>query len=576
MQTGPVWLGQLFAVCCHAMNSYHRMGDEPPEYRGKTLSLANSYRALTGQCLLLADFTKPVNHMIETLILHLHSEHARGREAEAGIWVLVGMIVRLAMRMGYHRDPKHYSKISPFRGELRRRVWASVRSADLVFSFQIGLPSMIRVGDSDTELPRNIFDLEFDEETKVLPASRPATEVTPVSYIIAKASIAAVFGKVTECLYSLHACTYEEILELDQNLREARAAFPPHLRLDSVEESLLHTGPVVMQRFNLSILYHKGQCVLHRKFLARARGNNRYAHSRRTCVDSSMDLLRHQATLHYDSLPGHRLHGMKYLIDSLCAHDFLLAAMIVCLDLWYGAEAEGAGRSSGDLYTWGLERRSDMIQALELSNAIWSETREESIEAYKASEILTMMLKKLKYCGNQVNTQQAPSPFLYPNVPNGSEGNQPYGSQQQQTEEKPEHSAAMTLGMLSNGGMTPNNSTPNIFNTNFSPLSNNPMSIGGETQSPTGLTPSGYSIDQTTNGILQQIPVPFTFLGNGNPIMEMPPSKLDWVSSSSAVIIHFPKFETLFCSVSGEVWRADIVFTYQKGCMGFIYTKLWA
>lgn len=565
MQTGPVWLGQLFAVCCHAMSSYHRMGDEPPEYRGKTLSLANNYRALTGQCLLLADFTKPVNHMIETLILHLHSEHARGREAEAGVWVLVGMIVRLAMRMGYHRDPKHYSKISPFRGELRRRVWASVRSADLVFSFQIGLPSMIRVGDSDTELPRNIFDLEFDEETKVLPASRPATEVTPISYIIAKASIAAVFGKVTECLHSLHACTYEEILELDQNLREARAAFPPHLRLVSVEESLLHTGPVVvMQRFNLSILYHKGQCVLHRKFLARARENNRYAHSRRTCVDSSMELLRHQATLHYDSLPGHRLHGMKYLIESICAHDFLLAAMIVCLDLWYGAEAEGAGRSSGDLYTWGLERRSDMIQALEVSNAIWSETREESIEAYKASEILTMMLKKLKYCGRQVNTQQAPSPFLYPNVPNGSEGNQPYGSQQQ-TEEKPEHSAAMTLGMLSNGGMTPN-SAPNMFNTNFSALPNNPMSIGGETQPPTGLTTPGYSIDQTTNGI-EQVPVPFTFLGNGNPIMEMPPSKLDWVS-----FFHYslPNSQTLF---RGS-WRADMVFI--KGCMGFIYTKLWA
>ncbi len=556
MQTGPVWLGQLFAVCCHAMHSYHRMGDEPPEYRGKTLSLANNYRALTGQCLLLADFTKPVNHMIETLILHLHSEYARGREAEAGIWVLVGMIVRLAMRMGYHRDPKHYSKISPFRGELRRRVWTFVRSADLVFSFQIGLPNMIRLSDSDTELPRNIFDLEFDEETKVLPASRPATEVTPVSYIIAKASIAAVFGKVTECLHSLHACTYEDILELDQNLREARAAFPPHLRLLSLEESLLHTGPVVMQRFNLSILYHKGQCVLHRKFLARARENNRYAHSRRTCVDSSMDLLRHQATLHYDSLPGHRLHGMKYLINSLCAHDFLLAAMIVCLDLWYGAEAEGAGRSSGDLYTWGLERRSDMIQALEVSNGIWSETRDESIEAYKASEILTMMLKKLKYCGNQANTQQAPSPFLYPNVPNGSEGNQPYGSQQQ-TEEKPEHSAAMTLGMLSNGGMTPN-SAP-MFNTNFSPLPNTPMSIG-ETQ-PTGLTP-GYSIDQTTNGI-EQVPVPFTFLGNGNPIMEMPPSKLDWVRS-----VITSKFEILFWGVCG--WHII------KGCMGFVYTKLWA
>ncbi len=507
------------------MHSYQRLGDEPPEYRGKTLSLANNYRALTGQCLLLADFTKPVIHMIETLVLHLHGEYARSRDAEVGIWVLIGMIVRLAMRMGYHRDPKYYPKISPFRGEIRRRVWTFIRQSDILFSFQIGLPGMIRLGDSDTELPSNIFDEEFDEDTKVLPPSRPATEATPVSYIIAKASMVSVFGKVIESLHSLPACPYEDIIALDQNLREARGAFPSHLCLRSVEESSVDSGPIVMQRFSLSILYHKAQCVLHRKFLARARENNRYAHSRRTCVDSSMDLLRHQATLHHQSLPGQRLHGLKAFISSLTAHDFLLAAMIVCLDLWYGAEAEGGGRSSGDLYTWGLERRGDMIEALEVSNNIWIETRDESVESYKASEILTLMLKKLKYCGHQTNVPRAPSPYLYPNPPNGTDSHQPYRSQ---TEEKPEHSAAMTLGMLSNGGMTPNSAA--IFNANFPSLSNNNISMG-ETQ-PSGLTPF-YSMDQSGNADPSSIP--FTFLGNGNPIMEMPPSKLDWVRVTSLI-----------------------------------------
>lgn len=519
MKTGPVLLGQIFAILCLAMHSYYRMGDEPPEYQGKGQSLAATYRNLTAQCLLLADITRPVNHMIETLILHLHSEIAKNREAEVGVWVLVGMIVRLAMRMGYHRDPKHYSNITPFQGEIRRRVWTFVRQSDLLFSFQIGLPSMIRLGDCDAEVPRNLFDEELDEDMKAIPPSRPVTEATPVSYVIAKASIAYAFGKVIESLNSLTPCTYDDILVLDQNLRDARAEFPPHLRLRTIEESMLDPGILVTQRFNLAILYHKGQCVLHRKFLARARENNRYSHSRRTCVDSSMELLRHQATLHYESQPGRRLHGLKVFTNSLTAHDFLLAAMIICLDLWYGAEAEGAGRSSGDLYTWGLERRADMIQALEVSNDIWTSIKDQSMEAFKASATLTLILNKLKY-NQSVPGQSASFPFS--SAANGAESSTAFRSQ---AEEKPEHSAAMTLGMLSNGGMTPNSTA--MFGRSFSPMPNKNVNLS-EIQ-PSGLTPN-YNIDQSTNGALSAS-MPFTFLGNGNPMMEMPPANLDWVSS---------------------------------------------
>ena len=522
-KSGPAWLGQIFAIMCLAMHSYFRMDDEPPEFRGKSLALAANYRGLTGQCLLLADFTKPVNHMIETLVLHLHCEYARNRDAEVGTWVLVGMIVRLAMRMGYHRDPKYFPNITPFQGELRRRVWTFVRQSDLLFSFQIGLPSMIRLGDCDTELPRNLYDDEFDEDSKTLPPSRPASEPTPVSYMCAKANIAFAFGKTVEKLHSLSTSSYDEIMALDRDLREARAEFPPHLRLRSIEDSMMDPGALVMQRFYLSILYHKGQCVLHRKFLARARENNRYAHSRRTCVDSSMELLSHQATLHYESHPGRRLHGMKVFISSLTAADFLLAAMIVALDLCYGAETEGGGQSSGDMYTWGLERRSDMVRALEVSNDIWKETKDQSMEAFKASELLTVILNKMKYSRNQAAGRPLQNSFSFPSLANGTDG-QAFGLP---AEEKPEHSAAMTLGMLSNGGMTPNSAS--MFNGAF-PSTGGVGSNMGDMQS-SGLTP-GYSTEQAANGI-PSVPSPLSFFGNGNLAGDMP-ANLDWVGASGS------------------------------------------
>ncbi|KAL8839977.1 MAG: hypothetical protein Q9170_001519 [Blastenia crenularia] len=512
---GAAWLGQIYGVLCLAMHSFYKMGDEPAEYRGKSLILANKYRTLTAQSLLRADFLKPSSQTIETLILHLHGEYARNRDADVGIWVLVGMIVRLAMRMGYHRDSKLFSNVTPFQGEMRRRIWTFVRQSDLLFSFQVGLPSMVRQGDCDTAMPGNYFDEDLFEDMKALPPSRPVTEPTPTSYMIAKASLTFCFGKIIESLHAVASCPYEDIMQLDQDLREARAELPPHLRLRLVEDSLNDPGAIIMQRFFLSILYHKGQCVLHRKFLARARENTKYSHSRRTCVDSSMELLQHQATLHYESRPGCRLHNVRVLLSSLTSHDFLLAAMIIALDLWHGAEADSGGRNSADIYTWGLERREDEIRALEVSNAIWSETKDQSMESYKASEILTIMINKMKdrvqgggAGGGRSGAFGAPFPF--PSLADAS-SNTPYPPNPAQgMEDKPEHSAAMTLGMLSSGGL--NTSTNALFGNGGNGYPNPPGANGvGELGQP-GMGP-GYSMEQASG--IPSAPSPFSFMNGG-------------------------------------------------------------
>ena len=532
MKTGPTWLGQLFAILGLAMQSYHRRDDEPPEFHGQSLNLASKYRALTAQCLLLADFTKPVNHMIETLILHLNSEFTKNRDAEVAVWVLVGMIVRLAMRMGYHRDPKYFPKITPFQGEIRRRVWAFVRQSDLLFSFQIGLPSMIRQGDCDTEFPRNLYDNDFDEDTKELPPSRPSNEATPISYMIAKGRLAVAFGKIVENSQSVSSCPYEDIMKLDNHLRETNAALPAHLRLRSLEESMTDPVELVIRRFALSILYNKSQCVLHRKFLGRARENNRYAHSRRTCVDSALNLLHHQRILHSESLPGRRLHSARWFISSLTSHDFLLAAMIICLDGWLGSEAETAGRTTTDLYTFGLERGSDMLQALEVSQSIWAELADQSMEAYKASEILKLMLDERKRKGALKPPHHTYPSFTFPNRSSGTNATTDYTSQE---EEKPEHSAAMTLGMLSTGGVNP--TSTNLFNSSYMNAPG-PAGSGSVSEAQSSGPAPNYAMEQST-GPLASAASPFSFLGSGPGIMDVSPANLDWVSFRDAHFLMF-------------------------------------
>ena len=119
----------------------------------------------TVQCLVNSDYTKSSIYTIETLILYVNGEYAVRWDAEVGIWVVVGMIVRLAMRMGYHRDPSNYPSLGPYQGEMRRRIWATVRQMDIMFSFQLALPGMIRKNDCDTALPRNMFEDEFGPDS---------------------------------------------------------------------------------------------------------------------------------------------------------------------------------------------------------------------------------------------------------------------------------------------------------------------------------------------------------------------------------------------------------------------------
>ena len=85
--TNPAFLGQLFAICGLAMQSYHKNQDEPYEYRGRALSLAANYRSLTQQCLLLVDFMKPEQTSLETMVLHMHGEFSKTGEADVGLWV---------------------------------------------------------------------------------------------------------------------------------------------------------------------------------------------------------------------------------------------------------------------------------------------------------------------------------------------------------------------------------------------------------------------------------------------------------------------------------------------------------
>ncbi|RDI89805.1 hypothetical protein Vi05172_g404 [Venturia inaequalis] len=522
-ETPVVWLAMSFAMMVIAVQSYHRSQDEPPEYRGRTEKMLADYRRLTAQCLVLADVTQPINYMLETLLLYVIAEFGRSRDAEGSVLLGVSIIVRLAMRMGYHRDSKDYPAITTFNGEMRRRIWSVIRQSDILFSNQVGLPPMIRPNDTNTALPINIYDDELIEDMKALPPARPINETTPMTYVIYKAQLINLFSEIVDSVQTLHPTSYEEAMKLDHKLREIHSNIPTVFKMRAIEESLRDPAALVMQRYILDLLFLKSQCVLHRKFICPSRESPRYVYSRRTSVDNAVEMLRHQATLHNESRPGGRLSNVKWFISSLTSNDFLLAAMIVALDLHHSAEIERTGRrSSNDVYDWTHERRASMLAALELSRSIWESLSDQSLEALKANGLLTAMLSRLQEHEAQIR-QQISQGFTPPSrfSQNGANGDD--------TKLAPEHSAAMTLGMLSTGALTPD--ATNMF----AQYPNSAATMNGHPVS-SGLTPQPQQFSSAVDNGPVSAPSPFSFFGSQGFLgMEVPGNNIDWDAWDSYV-----------------------------------------
>ncbi|KLU89313.1 hypothetical protein, variant [Magnaporthiopsis poae ATCC 64411] len=532
-KTPIMWLGMLYSILCLAMLSYHKVGDEPAEWKGRSLELAAEYRMRTVQCLVTGDYTKPSEYTVETLILYKFGEFSSLYDADVGLWMISALTTRVAIRMGYHRDAKWFPSITPFQGEMRRRTWALIRMCDIMFSLQVSLPAMIHDEDCDTQLPSNIFDEEFGPDTKVLPPSRPHTDPTPMAYMIAKVRLGLELGRIIQATTRIGVqVPYDEILRLDARLREVAAELPPHLKLQPLEGS--HDPlTLIIARLNIDILVQKIFCLLHRNYLPRSRKNPRYAHSRRTAIEASMETLRHLETMHRESQGNGRLRSMRWFFTSVATREFLLPAMLVGLDLHYDNMAEKSGhrQDSQGLFFWTPQQRLQMVNTLEVTRQIWDGLKDTSVEAFKASNVLRILLEKINSPTPDPSGTDQDSAAATAAVA-GQDGMGLFGGSSS-AELRPEHSAAMTLGMLSGGGgLSPNTAamldpmqSPGGTTTYAAPPA---MDVGGEEsgQAPTAMSPD-FNMDMYAG--INNTASPFTSLMNAGSAMDFSSTAgFDW------------------------------------------------
>ncbi|KAK4164648.1 putative fungal-specific transcription factor [Cladorrhinum sp. PSN259] len=396
-----VQLGLLFAMFCNASLYYMRAGEEVPGGLGNPREMYRAYKARCAQCLVLGDYTKPGQYKIETLILYFGCEYLSQPDANTSASVILSIIVRLAMHMGLHRDPRHYPNMSPFEGEMRRRTWVILRDVDILIGFQFGLPGNIPNDLYDTELPRNLHDEDFDESTTVLPPSRPETERTVVLWCIIKGRLVSVFSAITTAMSARKPATFADIMHLDRQLEEVHNNFPASLRYRPFSQSLVDPVDIIIQRFQLELLYLKCRTVLHRRYMGFARKDKRYEHSRRACLDAATRTLKHQYDIHVELQVGGRLSHDRnhWFLSSLSTHNFLLADMILCVELWCLKAKErsplvrrDAAEKLADDTSPEIMSQDQLLEILRTSRLLWQARRKESAEANRAYNILTKML----------------------------------------------------------------------------------------------------------------------------------------------------------------------------------------
>lgn len=97
------------------------------------------------------------------------------------LWSLMGLVIRSAEKLGYHRDGALLG-LSPFQTEERRRLWWQLQHVDLALAVRSGLTPLTLMADWDTKMPLNIEDDDISASTTEFPKERKG--LTSLSYCL--------------------------------------------------------------------------------------------------------------------------------------------------------------------------------------------------------------------------------------------------------------------------------------------------------------------------------------------------------------------------------------------------------
>jgi hypothetical protein len=324
LAVNPLWLALLFSICCIATLINAALSSTTPDpLQAPKIARLHKGAAL---CLVLGGYHRPQPMAVEAFALYAQCKNLWTLDSSREAGAILAIVVRMAYEMGYHRDPDVLGSFTVFEAEMRRRFWSSCKQVDLMISFQLGMPSNIRLENTDTKPPSNLLDSDFDEDTKVLPPSRSETEPTRMLWFIVKDRQMNGFSKVCQDALSFHEKTEAEVLELDREIQNMYSTVPESLRARPLSESIIDPPFLIMTRVYVEFINLKSLMVLHRRYMARGVVSSTHA-----CVAAARRLVSQCIEIFEEFAEGGQLNSVRWMLTNFTMNDFLLAVMVLCL-----------------------------------------------------------------------------------------------------------------------------------------------------------------------------------------------------------------------------------------------------
>lgn len=258
------------------------------------------------------------------------------------VWISAGTLLRTAMHMGLHIDPRHMNGISFFDAELRRRLWCTILEITVQSSMDAGGLPLIHCEEYDCEPPKNFDDAQMEEPT---PQAKPLEEFTSTSLQIALQQSLPVRLQIAQFINDFRrGASYDEALRLGKSLaemyRESSALFDGFKssgRFPSLFQTNLYD--LMTQRFLLA---------LHDPFAIKAKTNPTFYYSHKVALGVSLRILApvSASTLQDDDYTALLLTGSPSFRDVPTQ-----AAAVVADDIIYHLQELSINSSVSALYT---------------------------------------------------------------------------------------------------------------------------------------------------------------------------------------------------------------------------------
>ncbi|KAH6951846.1 fungal-specific transcription factor domain-containing protein [Fusarium avenaceum] len=205
----------LFSIYYAAITS---MDDEDVllNFGSTRTELNMKFRRGLEQALARADFlNNPDIILVQALVIFLAL--ARRHDSPVYVWMMTGLLIRMAHAVGLHRDGSRFEHLSPFEVEQRRRLWWTIITVDIRASEDQGTEFTITQDSFDTKLPLNINISDLEPGTKETPAEHDG--VTDMTFMLAMCELASVSRQLMASGINTAGPTLDEQTRLIESLQ---------------------------------------------------------------------------------------------------------------------------------------------------------------------------------------------------------------------------------------------------------------------------------------------------------------------------------------------------------------------